>query len=87
MSKMMFFTVTFCPFSLNKSFISQQIHVSLIGNWKQHPTRSVYAKKIGGKTLNRTFSLTFRILQKVGSPKKQVALVELHQLHHFFPNF
>ena len=76
MSKYMFLTLTFGLFSLNNSFISQHIHVSVIGNWKQHPSPSVYAKKFGRKTLNGTFSVAFRILQKLGSPKKEVDLVE-----------
>ena len=33
-------------------------------------------KNLEEKTLNGTFSVAFRILQKVGSPKKQVDLVE-----------
>ena len=55
----MFLTRTFAPFSVNNLFISQHIHVSVIGNWKQHPSPSVYAKKFGRKTLNGTFSVTF----------------------------
>ena len=55
----MFLTRTFGPFSVNNLFISQHIHVSVIGNWKQHPSPSVYAKKFGRKTLNGTFSVTF----------------------------
>ena len=72
MSKYMFLTLTFGPFSLNNSFISQHIHVSVIGNWKQHPSPSVYAKKFGRKMLNGTFSshlLNFAkswLTQKIG---------------------
>ena len=55
MSKYMFLTLTFGPFSLNNSFISQHIHVSVIGNWKQHPSPSVYAKKNWKKNVKWNF--------------------------------